>query len=156
MIIVDIPARGRLEIRHIVLDYNGTMACDGFLLPGVEEKLNLLSKKIEAHILTADTFGRCRNQCGGIKGTVSIITKLVGAEAKEEYVVGLGAKNVVAVGNGTNDSLMLARAALGIVVLGPEGTSVNALQSADVAVKDINEGLELLLNPDRLKATLRG
>lgn len=156
MITVDIPGRGRLKIQHIVLDYNGTVAKDGYLLPGVEEKLNLLSEKIEVHILTADTFGMCRDQCRGIKGTVSILTQPVGAEEKEKFVAGLGAENVAAVGNGTNDSLMLARAALGIVVLGPEGTSVKALQSADMVVKDINEGLELLLNPSRLKATLRG
>jgi len=58
-------------------------------------------------------------------------------------------------GNGANDRLMLAKAALGIVVLGSEGTSVQALQNADIAVKDINEGLELLLQPKRLVATLR-
>ena len=156
MITVDIPGRGKLEIKHVVLDYNGTMALDGNLLPGVEEKLNLLGEIIKVHILTADTFGKCRNRCEGINGTVNILSQPVGAEEKEAFVEELGAENVVAVGNGTNDSLMLDRAALGIAVMGPEGMSVKALRGADVAVKDINEGLELLIKPDRLKATLRG
>lgn len=155
MIIVDIPGKGRLNLKHIVLDYNGTMAKDGILLPGVEEKLNLLGESVEVHILTADTFGKCQSECKGIKGSVRILSQPVGGEEKKAFVENLGAENVVAVGNGTNDSLMLARAALGIVVLGPEGASVQALKNADVVVKDINEGLELLLHPRRLTATLR-
>lgn len=67
----------------------------------------------------------------------------------------MGSGNVVAIGNGSNDGLMLAKAALGIIVLGPEGAAVKALQQADVLVKDINDGLDLLLYPKRLVATLR-
>lgn len=63
---------------------------------------------------------------------------------------------MVAVGNGMNDRLMLRTAALGILVLGNEGTSVQALSSADIVVKDILDGLDLLLNPKRIIATLRG
>lgn len=155
MISVHIPGRGILQLKHIVLDYNGTMAGDGLLLPGVEERLNRLSNSIEVHILTADTFGKCRDQCNNINGTVQILSRPTGSEEKEAFVDRLGAKHTAAVGNGANDRLMLAKAVLGIVVLGPEGTAVQALQNADVAVKDINDGLELLLQPKRLIATLR-
>lgn len=155
MITIDIPGRGMLQLKYIVLDYNGTMAKDGMLLPGVEERLNRLSDGMEVYILTADTFGKCRDQCKGIKGTVQILSQPIGAGEKEAFVKRLGAEHTVAVGNGANDRLMLAKAALGIVVLGPEGTSVQALQNADVVVGDINEGLDLLLYPKRLIATLR-
>ncbi len=155
MIAVDIPGRGILQLKYIVLDYNGTMAKDGLLLPGVEERLNQLGESLEVHILTADTFGKCRGECKNIKGTVQILSRPIGAEEKEAFVNRLGAEHTVTVGNGANDRLMLVKAALGIVILGPEGTSVQALQNADVAVKDINEGLELLLQPKRLIATLR-
>jgi len=155
VISVDIPGRGIHKLKHIVLDYNGTMAKDGLLLPGVEERLNQLSDNIEVHILTADTFGKCRVECKGIKGTVKVLSQPTGAEEKEAFVERLGAEHTVSMGNGANDRLMLAKAALGIVVLGSEGTSVQALQNADIAVKDINEGLELLLQPKRLVATLR-
>jgi soluble P-type ATPase len=155
MISVDIPGRGMLQLKYIVLDYNGTMAQDGVLLPGVEERLNQLSESLEVHILTADTFGKCRGECKGIKGTVQILSQPIGAGEKEAFVQRLGAEHTVAVGNGANDRLMLAKAALGIVILGSEGTSIQALQNADVAVKDINDGLELLLQPKRLVATLR-
>ncbi len=57
MINIDIPGFGKLQLTHLVMDYNGTAANDGRLLPGVVEALTLLAKKIEIHIITADTFG---------------------------------------------------------------------------------------------------
>jgi len=155
MIAVDIPGRGTLLLKYLVLDYNGTLAKDGLLRLGVEERLNQLSKSLEVHILTADTFGKCRSECRNINGTVHILSQPVGGEAKATYVETLGAEFTVAVGNGANDRLMLAKAALGIVVLGPEGTSMQALQNADLAVQEITTGLDLLLQPKRLIATLR-
>ncbi|MCL6612310.1 MAG: ATPase P [Peptococcaceae bacterium] len=155
MITVNIPGRGTVSFKHIVLDFNGTMACDGMLIPGVEEKLNLLAEKLEVHILTADTFGLCRSSCRGIKGNIHILASETGAPEKEKFIESLGADHVIAVGNGTNDSLMLARAALGIAVTGQEGTSARALQAADVVAGDINIALDMLLNPKRLIATLR-
>lgn len=155
MIQIDIPGREPLQLKHIVLDYNGTLAKDGILLPGVAERLNLLSESIEVHILTADTFGKCAGECRIINSTLHILNQAVGSEEKKAYVEKLGEENVAAVGNGANDRLMLARAALGIVILGPEGAAVQTLQCADVAVKDIKDALELLLHPKRLTATLR-
>lgn len=155
MIKVDIPGRGAVEYRHIVLDFNGTMACDGILIPGVEEKLNLLADHLEVHILTADTFGLCKTSCRGIRGSIKILTSEAGGPEKEKFVADLGAENVIAVGNGVNDALMLARSALGIVITGPEGTSAKALQAADVVTRDINVALDMLLNTKRIIATLR-
>lgn len=155
MIKVDIPGRGTVCYSHIVLDFNGTMACDGILIPGVEEKLNLLADHLEVHIVTADTFGLCRTSCQGIKGSIKILTSAAGAPEKEKFVEELGAAGVIAVGNGANDALMLAGSALGIVITGPEGTSAKALQAADVVSRDINVALDMLLNSKRLVATLR-
>ena len=61
----------------------------------------------------------------------------------------------MAIGNGTNDVLMLEHCSLGIVVLGPEGTSGAALRAADVICRSIEEALDLLLSPQALVATLR-
>jgi hypothetical protein len=54
-----------------------------------------------------------------------------------------------------NDSAMLQRCALGILVIGPEGSAVEALLKAKVIVPDICSALDLLLYPKRLMATLR-
>jgi len=155
MLTVDIPGKGTFNFRHIVLDFNGTMACDGILVPGVEERLNRLAEQLAVHILTADTFGLCRSSCRGIKGSIDILTSETGAPEKEKFVEALGAESVIAVGNGTNDALMLRRSALGIVIMGPECASAAALRAADVVAGDINAGLDMLLNPKRLIATLR-
>ena len=156
MLTVAIPGRGTLNLEYIVLDFNGTMAFDGVLLPGVQERLNLLAEKLEVHILTADTFGTGKAACREIKGRVHILEQgRAGAKLKREFIEALGKEKTVTVGNGTNDTLMLKEAALGIMVLGPEGASGSALAAADVVVTDINHGLDMLLNPKRLVATLR-
>jgi soluble P-type ATPase len=50
---------------------------------------------------------------------------------------------------------MLKQAALGIAVMQTEGMAREALLAADVVTPGIFEALDLLLFPDRLKATLR-
>lgn len=155
MIKISIPGRGDFSFQHIVLDYNGTLGCDGELLPGVKEKLNLLAESLEVHIITADTFGLCKSSCQGINAVIHILTCKEGGPEKEQYVEALGPEGVIAVGNGSNDALMLVRAAVGVAVLGPEGTSMLAVKASDIVVKDINAGLDLLLKPKRLIACLR-
>ena len=67
----------------------------------------------------------------------------------------LGAGSVVAFGNGNNDRRMLKIAKIGIAVSEGEGCSVDALMAANIHVRSAIDGLDLLLNPKRLKATLR-
>ncbi len=80
-----------------------------------------------------------------------------GSEAGEKaaYVRGLGASRVIAIGQGANDAAMLKEAAIGVCVLSPEGTAVEALLAADLVVPDIYTALDLLEKPLRLVATLR-
>ena len=62
MIAINIPGFKELRLKHLVLDYNGTIAAHGRLIPGVPEKLAVLSLRLAIHILTADTFGTVREQ----------------------------------------------------------------------------------------------
>lgn len=155
MLTIDIPEYKVLTVKNMVLDFNGTMAFDGVLLSGVKERLNLLAESINIYVLTADTFGTGQSACQEIKAEVHILSEKPGGPEKKRFVEKLGAEYTVAVGNGANDALMLAEAALGILILGPEGISVQALLAADVVVRDIVDGLDLLLYPKRLIATLR-
>ena len=154
MITVDAPGWGSYPIRHLLLDLNGTLTLDGVLIPGVRERILDLSEKLDIHILTADTFGSAAKVCGDLPVTLHIIPKRDQILAKQKYLRGLPLKTVV-IGNGRNDMGMLVDAALGIAVLGPEGTSTEAMRAADVMTASINDALDLLINPDRLKATLR-
>ena len=72
---------------------------------------------------------------------------------KEEFVKEL--KNVFAIGNGSNDSLMLKASEIGVCVIENEGASSKAIVNSDIVCKSIEDAFELLLKPKRIIATLR-
>jgi len=155
MIEIEIPGYKMLRLEHLVLDYNGTLACDGSLLEGVEQRLNALSEHLQVHVLTADTFGRVRSALSGIACELSILPQANQHLGKLNYVQKLGPDQTVCIVNGRNDRLMLQEAGLGIVVVQEEGAAVETLLAADVAATDILAALDLLTHPLRLVASLR-
>ena len=155
MLAIDIPGDKPLRLNHLVLDYNGTLAADGVLLPGVAARLQSLAQHLKVHVITADTFGSVREQVAGLPVKLAVIPPENQAQAKATYLEALGPAQVVAIGNGKNDALMLNRAGLGIVVLQAEGAAIAALAAAQVVNSNITDALDLLLHPNRLKATLR-
>lgn len=152
---LDIPGFGFLRLQHLVSDFTGTLSVDGKLLHGVREKLNRISNFLTIHILTADTFGMAGAELEGVNCEIHILTGEDHDIQKEEYVKNLGAENVIAFGNGNNDRRMLRAAKVGIAVCLNEGCCIDALKSADIFVLSPIDALDLLLNPKRLKATLR-
>lgn len=153
---LSIPGYGDLHLAHLVCDFNGTLAVDGDLLPGVAHELNKLAGPLQVHVVTADTFGKARAALAGVMCTVTILPAGEQSSAKQAYVEALGAERTVAIGNGRNDRLMLQTAVLGIAVMLDEGTAVETIQSADILVPGILAALALLFEPRRLVATLRG
>ena len=154
MINVTIPGCGDFVVRNLVLDLNGTLTLDGEIIPGVEGRIRDLAGKLPIHLLTADTLGRAAGISHDLPVTLQIVPEKDQVRAKGEYLSGLPPGSA-AIGNGRNDAIMLKMAALGIAVVGPEGASYEAICNADVVVTDINDALDLLIYPDRLKATLR-
>jgi P-type E1-E2 ATPase len=155
LIRLEIPGWGDCELEHLVLDLNGTVALDGHMIPGVEDRAAVLSAHLAVHLVTADTLGKAGEICRRLEGRLVRIKPRYEASQKQALVERLGAGQVVAIGNGANDDRMLSAAALGIAVLGWEGLAVEALQSADLVVGRIEDALDLLLHPRRLLATLR-
>ena len=71
-----IPGQDPLEVRHLVLDYNGTLATDGTLVPGVAERLRELAlppHSLTIHVVTADTMGTVERQLHGLPCELSIL-----------------------------------------------------------------------------------
>ncbi|TAK86248.1 MAG: ATPase P [Betaproteobacteria bacterium] len=155
MLSVDIPGYGALRLAHLVLDFNGTLAVDGRLLPGARERLRRLAGELRVHVITADTFGKARAELKGLRCELVILGTRAQDRAKAAYVRRLGAAGTACIGNGRNDRLMLRVAALGIAVIQGEGAAPETVRAADVVVNDLLDGLGLLLNPLRLVATLR-
>lgn len=155
MLEIDIPGFGTLKLEHLVCDFTGTLSADGRLLPGVRELLEELSILLTIHVITADTFGRAQAE---LEDSPCAVTVLAGQDLdiqKEQYVQNLSADLVVAIGNGANDRRMLNVSRLSIAVIESEGCAVDAMLNAKILARSIQEALSLLLNPQRIVATLR-
>lgn len=155
MIEIDIPGFGMVHLEHLVSDFTGTLSVDGILLPRIEARLNKLSEVVKVHILTADTFGKAQSALRNVNCEMHILTGENHDLQKEEFVNKLGAGSVVALGNGKNDRKMLKAAKIGIAVTEGEGCAVDAIMAADIHVRAALDGLDVLLNATRCKATLR-
>jgi len=155
MIPISIPGFGDYNLEELVLDYNGTLAIDGLLIPHVREKISALAKSLRIHVLTADTFGSATEELRNLPCKLIVISTESQDTAKQEYVKALGAAKCVCIGNGRNDRKMLYVAALGIAVIQKEGASSETINSAKIICGSINDAFELLENPKRLTATLR-
>ena len=152
---IDIPGVGDIKLNHLVTDFTGTLSFNGKLIPGVRERLISIADFLNIHVLTSDTFGTALSELEGIPCKAHVLEGEYHDLQKEEYVERLGASFVVAFGNGNNDRKMLRAARIGIAVTEGEGCAVDILMAGAVHVTSINSGLDLLLYPKRLKATLR-
>jgi len=155
MLEINLPSRGQLAVRHLVLDLNGTLAEDGALIDGVAERLHRLADQVKVHVITADTHGDAAELLAGLPVDLEVLPDHQQDLAKQRYVRTLSARECVTIGNGRNDSLMLSEAALGVAVIQREAASRQAIEASDVVCTSILDALDLLLIPTRLIATLR-
>lgn len=149
---LEIPGREPLAVEFLLLDVNGTLSDRGELLAGVAERLAELREQLEPRLLSADTFGTLTAIAMRLTAPAQTVA---GGVEKLTVLRELGAHRCIAIGNGSNDALMLAEAALGIAVIGPEGCSSAALEAADIVCRSIVDALDLLREPRTLAAILR-
>ncbi len=140
MIKIEIPGFRVLQLAHLVLDYNGTLAVNGDLIEGVKPRLISLADSLNIHVITADTFGKATNALDGVDCQLVILPPGNQAVAKADYVRQLGVQATVTIGNGRNDRLMLEQAVLGIAVLGEEGAASATIMAADIVIRDMFSG----------------
>jgi P-type E1-E2 ATPase len=155
MISVSVPGWGDLDIEYLVVDYNGTCAFDGKIKENVKEMLEKVSRYIKVFIITSDTYGNIDTEGNTIGFSIIKVGKEGSGAEKAKIIKELGPEKIVAIGNGSNDVLMLKEAALGIGVIGEEGCSKDVLKEADFVVKNVTDALSILLHPERIVATLR-
>ena len=144
-----------LKLEYSVSDYNGTLALNGKMPEETKQRLSLIANSLKIIVLTSDEFGKAAEELKGVNCELKIIEEREMDIQKAEFVKKLGAEKVVALGNGMNDRKMLKVAGLGIAVLGSEGASSQALAASDIQVASACIGLDLLLNPRRVRATLK-
>lgn len=154
MLKIKIPGREELVLNHLILDYNGTIAEDGEIIESIRPRLAALSKDLSIYVITADTHGTAAKKCDGLPLQVlTFPTTEVGAIKAQEATKCAG--GVITIGNGFNDIQMSDAADLSICVIGKEGCCGSLLLHCDVVVTSIEDALDLLLIPGRLRATLR-
>ena len=155
MIEITIPGKGNYTIKNVVVDLNGTIAVDGKIIQSVKEKVTVLSQELNIFLVTADTNKNAERLISDLPVTLYKIKEGEENNQKLQVVLKQGKDNTVSIGNGCNDISMLKESAIGICIVGGEGASTEAMMASDLAVSNINDALDLLLKPHRLKATLR-
>ena len=91
--IIDIPQYDTLNLKYLVLDYNGTIATDGLLDEKTKEQLKLLANHLEIFVLTADTNGTVKKECANLPVTVKVFDSNGAMQHKSDIVASLGNEN---------------------------------------------------------------
>jgi soluble P-type ATPase len=156
---IDIPGFGLRQVNTVLTDYTGTLSRGGRLSPGVKDHLLRLAELTEIHVVTADTFGFAKEELSGISLTYHRLEGEGHDIQKREYGQKLGLQQCVVFGNGNNDRLLLKAAketgGLAIAVDNGEGCATDALLNSDLFIAGAVNALQLILEPNRCKATLR-
>ena len=83
---VDIPGYQVLDLRYLVLDYNGTIAVDGQIPEHMREGLKKLAEKFRIYVVTADTHGTAKVQCAELPVQICTFPSPDAAHAKQKIV----------------------------------------------------------------------
>ena len=60
---IEVPGYKVLNLKYLVLDYNGTIAVDGRMPESIQQRIIVLSKELMIYVLTADTHGTVEDNC---------------------------------------------------------------------------------------------
>ena len=155
MLSLEIPGFGTVSAEYLVMDLNGTLGLEGVPEQGVIQRLREISGTLKLIVLTADTHGHAKDLPVDFGMKIEKLSPGNEDSQKQAFVRKIGSGKTIAIGNGSNDALMLKEARIGICVIGEEGASLKGIQSADIVVHHIHHAMDLLLRPKRLLATLR-
>ena len=151
---ISVPGWGSVKIGNVVLDLNGTLTESGVFIPGVVDRLEeLKTQGFKIYVLSGDTRGVLQKSFELAQDIEVVVTAT--ADDKKRFVESIGADVTVCVGNGNIDVEMFKVAGLSICTMQAEGATTKAMLLADIVVTHINHALEILLDADKLIATLR-
>ncbi len=154
MISIQRPGQEPIEIDHILIDFEGTLASDGRVHPKAKDKINLLSKRTKIYILIKGEQEKVKETLRRVKAELFFAKEDDSSLQKLDLLLNLGPPRTAVIGNGIDDFRMMEEAGLSMVVIGKEGTSGKLIQRADLIFTNIIDALDFLLKPLRQKATL--
>ena len=144
-----------LRLEKLMLGFNGTLAIDGNILDGVEQRINALSEQLRVFVVTSDCHWAARQQLRNCSCEVHVVGQEGLGQEKLTFLRMLGEDVTACIGNGMGDRYVLQAAALGVTVCLQEGTATAAAINSDIVCRDILDALDLFLNPLRIVTTLR-
>jgi soluble P-type ATPase len=152
---ITVPGWGSAELENLVLDLNGTLTESGDFIPGVIDYLQkMITEGFRIYVLSGDTREALKQGLEKPADVEAVITR--NGDEKRDFVESIGADRTVCVGNGNIDVEMFKAARLSICTIQAEGATLQAMLAADIVVTHINQAFDILLDPSKLIATLRG
>lgn len=149
----NIPGVGDLNLKTIILDLNGTLTVGGLVPEGVKERLaKLKDKGFNIVFFTGNTRGDAAEVSADLG--IDWVEAKSGQDKKLEAEK-LGPDTCVSIGNGLIDLELMKTVKLRIVTLQAEGVHAQTLLASDIVIPTINDALDLLIDEQRLIATLR-
>jgi soluble P-type ATPase len=155
MINIEVPGKCLYSIENVVFDYNGTIAVNGIISSSIKDKISILCEMANVYVLTADTYGSAVKECEELNVKLMTFPKNDAGDYKAKFVSDLGINNTICFGNGYNDIKMFEVSLISVAVLGDEGMCAKLINVSDILVKSIEDGINLLLKPNRFIAALR-
>ncbi|MHA1293736.1 MAG: HAD family hydrolase [Promethearchaeota archaeon] len=152
-----VPNYGKIIIKNIIFDVNGTLQFKGEISDDLILKFKLLKEKYNVYLISSDTRGNLKKLAEKLNVEyIRVSSKDINdSEAKNNELEKLGKNVTVAVGNGNNDALILKNAIIGIVIIGSEGASIKSILNADVAFSNPIHAIDFLLDDITMISTLR-
>ena len=153
--IIKIPGREDVNIENIIFDYNGTIAVNGKIKESIKEDLKKLTTLYNVYVLTADTYKTAERECREIGVILKTFPRENAGEFKKNILLEIGKNETACVGNGFNDIKMCKESILSIGVIEKEGMCSKLFLHTDIVVKSIDSALDILLDKNKIIATLR-
>ncbi len=154
-LIIKIPGRENIHIENIIFDYNGTIAINGKIKESIKESVKKLTTLYKVYVLTADTYKTAEKECKEIGIILKTFPRENAGEFKKNILLEVGKTTTICVGNGFNDIKMCKESILSIGVIEEEGMCSKLFLHTDIVVKSIESALNILLDKNKIIATLR-
>jgi len=150
----DFSNQSSIEIKTIVLDLNGTLAVNGQLVVGVAERIERLKNELGFRLILLS--GDQRGNGSFIANALGIdFRKANSREEKECAILEYDCKTTAAIGNARIDIGTFKQAKIAIATLQGEGIHTGILKEVDIIVPSILDALDLFIDPDSFKATMK-